>query len=129
MLHGSPYLRRMSTTFPFQVATAPEPIAPEYQFVIFADVGGLEDYYALFQHFGFGGTPASWAEHLETIIEEKQPRLFEEIEFGEGGHTLVVYASGQVAVEEFMACVLPYFGTLPALRKYLSQADPEDFFK
>ncbi|MDB5271200.1 MAG: hypothetical protein JWP58_4240 [Hymenobacter sp.] len=118
----------MSASFPFQVTAAPEPVAPEYQFVIFADVGGLEDYYALFQHFGFGGTAASWAEHLETIVEEHQPALLEEIEFGEGGQTLVVYASGPVAVDEFLACVLPYFGTLPALRKYLSQADPDDFF-
>ena len=72
----------MPTTFPFQIAAAPEPVAPEYQFVIFADVGGLEDYYALFQHFGFGGTAASWTEHIETIIEEHQPALLDEIEFG-----------------------------------------------
>ena len=43
----------MSATFPFQLSPAPPPISPEYQLVIFADVGGLEDYYALFQHFGF----------------------------------------------------------------------------
>jgi len=125
---GPPYLRRMSASFPFQVTAAPEPVAPEYQFVIFADVGGLEDYYTLFQHFGFGGTADSWAEHIETIIEEKQPKLLDELEFVEGGHTFVAYASGPVAVEQFMACVLPIFGTLPALRSYLSQADPEDFF-
>ena len=118
----------MSSTFPFQITAAPEPVAPEYQFVIFADVGGLEDYYALFQHFGFGGTAASWAEHIETIIEERQPALLDELELVEGGQTFVAYASGPVAVEAFWACVLPYFGTLPALRNYLSQADPDDFF-
>jgi hypothetical protein len=118
----------MSTTFPFQVAVASPPAAPEYQFVIFADVGGLEEYYVLFQDHGFGGTADSWVEHIETIIEEHQPALLDEIEFAEGGHTFIVYASGQVAVDQFLACVLPFFGTLPLLQKYLSQTDPDDFF-
>ncbi|WP_210515392.1 hypothetical protein [Hymenobacter terricola] len=118
----------MSSPFPFQITAAPAPVSPEYQFVIFADVGGLEDYYALFQHFGFGGTAASWVEHIETIIEEHQPGLLDEMEFVEGDHTFVAYASGQVAVDQFLACVLPFFDTLPHLQKYLSQADPDDFF-
>ena len=118
----------MSTTFPFQLTAAPAPISPEYQLVIFADVGGLEDYYALFQHFGFGGTAASWTEHLETIVEEHCPALLDEIEFAEQDQTFVAYASSPTIAEQFLACVLPYFGTLPALRKYLSQADPDDFF-
>ena len=118
----------MSSTFPFQLSPAPPPISPEYQLVIFADVGALEDYYALFQHFGFGGTADSWVEHLETIVEEHRPALLNELEFGEGGQTFVVYASSPAIADEFLACVLPYFGTLPQLRKYLSQADPDDFF-
>lgn len=118
----------MSPTFPFQVTTAPEAVMPEYQLAIFADVGGLEEYYVLFQNYGFGGTAASWNEHIETIIEERQPALLEELEFAEGGHTFVAYASGPVAVDDFMACVLPYFSTLSSLQKYLSQADPDDFF-
>ena len=75
---GPPYLRRMSAMFPFQLSPAPPPISPEYETLVFADVGGLEDYYALFQHFGFGGTAASWAEHLETIVEEHCPALLDE---------------------------------------------------
>jgi hypothetical protein len=118
----------MSATFPFQVTAAPAAVMPEYQLLIFADVGGLEAYYTLFQNYGFGGTADSWVEHIETIIEEKQPKLLEELEFAEGGHTFVAYASGPVAVADFMACVLPHFGTLPALQKYLGQADPDDFF-
>jgi len=118
----------MSPTFPFQVTAAPAAVMPEYQHLIFADVGGLESYYALFQNYGFGGTADSWVEHIETIIEEKQPKLLEELEFAEGGHTFVAYASGPVAVADFMACVLPHFDTLPHLQKYLSQADPDDFF-
>ena len=118
----------MSATFPFQLAPAPPPISPEYELVIFADVGGLEDYYALFQHFGFGGTAASWAEHLETIVEEHRPELLDEIEFADSGQTFVAYAASPAIADQFLACVLPFFGTLPALRKYLSQADPDDFF-
>ena len=118
----------MSATFPFQLAPAPLPISPEYPLVIFADVGGLEEYYVLFQEYGFGGTADSWAEHLETIIEEHQPALLDELEFGEGGQSFVVYASSPAIADRFLATVLPYFGTLPRLQKYLSQADQDDFF-
>ena len=119
----------MSATFPFQLTAAPAPVSPEYQVLIFADVGELEDYYALFQHFGFGGTAASWAEHLETIVEEHCPGLLEEMEFTESGTAFVAYVSSPELADQFLACVLPYFGTLPQLRKYLSQADPDDFFQ
>lgn len=118
----------MSSTFPFQLSPAPPPISPEYQLVIFADVGGLEEYYVLFRDYGFGGTADSWVEHIETIIEEHQPALLNELEFGEGSQTFVVYASSPEIADRFLATVLPYFGTLPLLQKYLSQADPDDFF-
>ena len=118
----------MDSPFPFQLSAAPPPISPEYQLVIFADVSGLEEYYALFQHYGFGGTADSWAEHLQTIVEEHQPALLDELEFVEGGHTFVAYAASPAVADQFLACVLPYFGTLPRLQKYLSQADPDDFF-
>ena len=91
-------------------------------------MGGLEEYYALFRHHGFGGTAESWVEHLETIVEEYQPDLLDELEFEEGGHTFVAYAPTQAVADRFLACVLPYFGSLPRLQKYLSQADPDDFF-
>ncbi len=96
--------------------------------VIFADVGGLEEYYVLFQAYGFGGTVDSWVEHLETIVEEHDPALLDELEFGEGGQTFMVYASSPEIADRFLVCVLPYFGSLPLLRKYLDQADPDDFF-
>ena len=118
----------MSDTFPFQLSPAPPPISPEYEVLLFADVGGLEDYYRLFQHFGFGGTPASWVEHLETIVEEHAPALLNEMEFTESGTAFVAYASNAAIADQFLACVLPYFGSLPKLQKYLSQADPDDFF-
>jgi len=118
----------MASIFPFQVTAVPPPTSPERQLAVFADVGGLEEYYVLFQNYGFGGTADSWAEHLETIVEEFQPQLLDELEFSEGGHTFVVYAPNQAVADQFLACVLPFFGTLTALRKYLSQADPDDFF-
>ncbi|GAB3667629.1 hypothetical protein GCM10027594_33650 [Hymenobacter agri] len=118
----------MSDTFPFLLAPAPPPISPEYEMLVFADVGGLEDYYALFQHFGFGGTPASWAEHLETIVEEHCPALLDELELTESGNTFVAYASNAAIAKQFLDCVRPYFGSLAQLRRYLSQADPGDFF-
>lgn len=118
----------MESTFPFQIAPLPSPAAPERQLAIFADVGGLEEYYVLFQNYGFGGTAASWVEHIETIIEEHQPQLLDELEFEEGGLAFVAYAPNYAVAEQFLACVLPFFGTLPRLQKYLSQADSDDFF-
>ena len=96
--------------------------------LVFADVGGLEDYYHLFQHFGYGGTAAAWAEHLETIVEEHCPALLDELEFTESSGAFVAYASNAAIAEQFLACVRPYFGSLELLRKYLSQTDPGDFF-
>ena len=118
----------MSPSFPFEVAPLPLPTPPERQLAIFADVGGLEEYYVLFLNYGFGGTAESWVEHIQTIIEEHQPALLDELEFEEGGHTFVAYAPSQAVADQFLACVLPFFGTLPKLQKYLSQADPDDFF-
>ncbi|WP_310397808.1 hypothetical protein [Hymenobacter sp.] len=116
------------SSFPFQVAPLPPPAAPGRQLVIFADVGGLEEYYVLFQNHGFGGTADSWVEHIETIIEEHQPALLDDVEFEEGGHTFVAYVPSQAVADQFLACVLPYFGSLPKLHNYLSQADPGNFF-
>ncbi|HEX8328374.1 MAG TPA: hypothetical protein VF629_12590 [Hymenobacter sp.] len=118
----------MSPTFPFQIVPHPAPAPPERQLVVFADVSGLEEYYVLFQNYGFGGTAESWVEHIQTIIEEHQPALLEEIEFEEGGHTFVAYAPSQAVADQFVACVLPFFGSTTRLQKYLSQADPDDFF-
>ena len=118
----------LSDSFPFQITAAPAGTSPDFPLVIFADVGGLEEYYVLFQNYGFGGTADSWVEHIETIIEEHRPELLEELEFEEGGHTFVAYASSQAVADQFLTCVLPFFGTLPHLQKYLSQADPDDFF-
>ena len=56
----------MHSTFPFQITTAPAAAGSEFPLLIFADVGGLEEYYVLFQNHGYGGTANSWVEHIEN---------------------------------------------------------------
>ena len=51
------------------------------------------------------------------------------MEFDEQEDAFLVYADSLYAVRQFMHWVLPYFGDLGKLKKYLSQADPSDFFE
>jgi hypothetical protein len=119
----------MSTTFPFRVAAAKAPADDPRQFAIIAPVGELEGYYNLFEDFGYGGNGPSWREHIETILEEHQPELLDHLEFDEEGETFLAYADSLDAVRQFMGCILPYFGDLEKLKKYLSQTDSSDFFE
>lgn len=117
-------------TFPFRVvALPPALLTAERQVGILADVDGLEDYYALFEKYGFGGTSQAWVEHIETIIEEFTPDLLEHIAFEKQGRAFLAYADSPLAVSQFMELVLPIFGNLGSFQKYLSQADPADFFE
>jgi hypothetical protein len=118
----------MSSTYPFKIAAAKAPADPARQFIILADVSGLDDYFKLFEDYGYGGDGPSWREHIETIIEEFQPDLLDNLEFEEDHETFVAYADSPDAVRQFMHWVLPYFGDLGKLKKYLSQTDPGDFF-
>lgn len=118
----------MASIFPFRVAAANAGADPARQFVIVAEVGGLDDYYKLFEDYGYGGDGSSWREHIETIIEEYQPGLLDHLEFDEEADTFLAYADSPAAVRQFMDWVLPYFGDLGKLKKYLSQTDPSDFF-
>ena len=118
----------MSSTYPFKVATTKSDADSTRQFVILAEVSGLDDYYQLFEDYGYGGDGLSWREHIETIIEEFQPELLDQLEFAEEDTTFVAYAESPDAVRDFMTLVLPYFGDLGKLKKYFAQADPEDFF-
>jgi hypothetical protein len=65
----------MSSTYPFKIAAAKAPADSTRQFAILAEVAGLDDYYKLFEEYGFGGDGPSWREHIETIIEEFDPDL------------------------------------------------------
>jgi len=119
----------MSSLYPFKVAAAKAPADPARQFAIVAEVGGLDDYFKVFEDHGYGGNGPSWREHIETIIEEFEPELLDHLEFDEEADTFLAYADGPDAVRRFMACVLPYFGDLGKLKKYLGQTDPGDFFE
>lgn len=119
----------MTSTLPFQVAAAKAATNPTRQFLILAHVDGLEDYAKVFEDYGYGGTGTAWREHLETILEEFDPDLLDHLEFEEDRDTFLAYADGPDAVRRFMACVLPYFGDLGKLKKYLSETDPSNFFE
>jgi hypothetical protein len=118
----------MTATFPFKVAAAKSTTDPARQFLILAEVGDMEDYLNVFEDYGYGGDGLSWREHIETIIEEYQPSLLDQLEFDEDPDNFLVYADSADAVRQFMHWVLPYFGDLGKLKKYLSQTDPGDFF-
>ncbi len=118
----------MTATFPFKVAAAKATAEPTRQFLILAEVGSHDDYYQVFEDYGYGGTGLSWREHIETIIEEFEPDLLDHLEFEEDEETFLAYADSPAAVRQFMACVLPYFSDLGKIKKYLSQTDPGDFF-
>lgn len=119
----------MTSTFPFKVAASKATADPAHQFVILAEVGDMDDYLQLFEDYGYGGDGSSWREHIETIIEEYQPGLLDHLEFDEAEDTFLAYADSPAAVRQFMDWVLPYFGDLGKLRKYLNQTDPADFFE
>ena len=119
----------MASTFPFKIAAARGTDNPARQFVILAEVGNMDEYLNLFEDHGYGGTGLAWREHIETIIEEYQPGLLDQLEFDEQEDAFLVYADSLYAVRQFMHWVLPYFGDLGKLKKYLSQADPSDFFE
>jgi hypothetical protein len=119
----------MSATYPFKIAAAKSATDSTRQFAIIVELNELDEYSQLFENHGYGGTGASWREHIETIIEEFEPDLLEHLEFDEVGDTFLAYADSLAAVRQFMACVLPYFGDLGKLKKYLDQTDPGDFFE
>jgi hypothetical protein len=118
----------MSSTYPFKIAAAKATADSPRQFVILAEVAGLDDYYKLFEEYGFGGDGPSWREHIETIIEEFDPDLLEHLEFDEDRDTFLVYADSQATARAFIGLVLPHFGDLGKLKKYFSETDPSDFF-
>jgi hypothetical protein len=119
----------MSSTYPFKIAAAKAPADTTRQFVILADLSERDDYYQVFENHGYSGNGPSWREHIETVIEEFQPDLLDHLEFDEEAEAFLAYADSLAAVRQFMACVLPYFGDLGKLNKYLSQTDPGDFFE
>ncbi|GGF07453.1 Imm51 family immunity protein [Hymenobacter cavernae] len=119
----------MTNTYPFVLTHMGEHATPERQYAVLANVAGLDDYYTLFEKYGFGGDGTSWAEHIETIVEEHKPELLDHLELAATRDRFLVYADSQAAAEQLLALIHPIFSDLSALRNYLAQTDPGDFFE
>ena len=122
-------LPSMPTTYPFQVADLADKAEPGRQERILVNLTNLEDYYNVFEKYGFSGSGASWAEHIETILEEHAPALLDHVELAGQGDIFLAFTDGPAATEQFLALIQPIFGDLGSLNKYLAQADPGDFFE
>jgi Immunity protein 51 len=119
----------MPTTYPFHVTDLAEQAERGRQERILVNLSKLEEYYTVFEKYGFSGSGASWAEHIETILEEHAPALLDHIELAGQGDIFLAFTDGPAATEQFLALVQPIFGDLGSLSNYLLQADPDDFFE
>ncbi|MBC8085394.1 MAG: hypothetical protein H7Z21_19520 [Hymenobacter sp.] len=119
----------MKNTFPFTVTDVRHLAIPGRYYRVLADLAELDDYYALFEKYGFSGSGSSWVEHITTIVEEFQPALLDHLEFDEEDETFLVYADSEAAATQFLDLVQPIFADLGTLNKYFSQVDPADFFE
>lgn len=123
-----------ATTFPFQITALPVAtegaLAATPRFCIEPDPGDNATLYrTLFQAFGFSGSGASWSEHIQAIVEEEEPELFDHLDFtlDQAGRCRI-YADGP-ATARFTALLCPRFADLHQLRRHLSLLDPTDFFE
>jgi Immunity protein 51 len=119
----------MPITHPFLVADLEDQATPGRQQRLLVNLSDMDDYYNVFEKYGFSGSGASWAEHIETILEEHAPALLEHVELAGQGEIFLAFTDGPGATEQFLALVQPIFGDLASLNNYLSQADPDDFFE
>lgn len=114
---------------PFVVYDLQEQTTPERQYRIVVDLSDMDDYYTVFERYGFSGSGASWAEHIETIVEEHAPELLDHIELAGEGEIFRAYTDSRASAQQLLGLVHPIFADLGSLSKYLSQADPGDFFE
>jgi len=117
----------MRTNYPFKITTTPDQADPARRYVIVAELGELVAYSSLFEDYGFDGDGLGWREHIETILEEYQPGLLDHIEFAEDSHSFLAYADTPFTVRQFLDWVLPCFGDLSKLRRYLNQPVAEAY--
>ncbi|WP_201985290.1 Imm51 family immunity protein [Hymenobacter rubidus] len=117
----------MENTFPFQVDKLTDPESKTPYYCIQASVGDIDGYPDLFEEYGFGGNGYSWAEHIQAILNEREPDILEQLEFDEEGDTFLVRTENEETMHKFISAIQPVFGTKKTLKKYLSQADPDDF--
>ena len=123
----------MKNTFPFKVYARSEAFVvrpqEQYNFDIIAPVGELDGYGDLFEEYSYGGNGHSWAEHIRAILHEKDPALLDQLFFNEEGDTFLVHVTNQAAVNRFLLCIMPVFGSMESLEQYFKHTDPEDFIE
>ena len=84
-----------SDTHPFILTqVSPELMTPARQQRLLVDLSDMDDYYVVFERYGFSGSGASWAEHIETIIEEHDPELLEHVELAGAGEVFRAFTDG-----------------------------------
>ena len=121
----------MGNTFPFIAYSQPtnDLLVPNRQYVIQAPVGEIDGYDDLFEDYEFGGNGASWAEHIRFVIEKSDAELLEHLDFDSEGDTFFVWTDGETSAQRFFKVILPIFGSKSSLKKYLKNADPDNFME
>lgn len=117
----------MGNTFPFQVNKLTDVESENPYHYIQTSVGDIDGYPDLFEQYGFSGNGYSQAEHIQSILNEKDPSILEQLEFDEEGDTFLVRTESEDILNRFMDAINSVFGTKKTLKKYLSQADPDSF--
>ena len=84
-------------------------------------------YRDLFQAFGFSGNGLSWSEHLQAIVEEEAPALFDHLEFVADAATCRILADSRAAADRLTALVGPLFAEFHKRRRHYSLLDSQDF--
>jgi hypothetical protein len=126
----------MDNTWPFVYYEQPEDgrLTTGRNYAIWAVGNGgpdrlIDEYFNLFEEYGFSGNGYSLAEHIEAIIEKKDAELLNHLDFDPNGNEFLVWADSEDAVRRFMVAVLPVFGNAVTMQAYLKQADPENFME
>ena len=88
---------------------------------------GTNEYGDLFNKYGFEGNGESWREHIQFIIEEKDPSLLDHIDFDCNADEFLAWADNEEAVQRFLDDVLPVFESEAKLDAHFKQLDPDDF--
>ena len=134
----------METTYPYQkypfkvFKMPPHPAnEPDYgrNYQIWAtDRNGLEsvganEYGDTFDKYGFAGNGESWREHIQYILEDKDPALLEHLDFDCNADEFLVWADSDLTAKRFLDDVLPIFGSEANLDAHFQTLDPNDFFE
>lgn len=90
---------------------------------------GTNEYGDIFEKYGFTGNGESWREHVQFVIEEKDPSLLDHIDFDCNADEFLAWADSEEAVQRFLANVLPVFESEAKLDAHFRQLDREDFME